>query len=86
MQLLICLALAAQLGVSLSLRLPFRRDFNAEVVRSTSVAFKRADADPYSFNVVDFTGDNQIIYVANVTLDGQPYEVRWCAYIFWAFN
>lgn len=76
MQNLLFFVLAAQLSVTLALRLPFRRDFKSEIARSTSVLFKRANAsDPYNFNVVDFTGDNQIIYVANVTLDGQSYEV-----------
>lgn len=58
--------------VSYALRLPFRHDFRAQP-RSTSVVFANA-GDPYNFNVVDFTGDNQIIYVANITIDGQSYE------------
>lgn len=32
-------------------------------------------ADPFDFNVVDFEGDGQIIYVANITVAGQQFEV-----------
>lgn len=76
MHALTCLVLAAQLGTVLALRLPFRRDFDAEAALSANAFVKRASGDdPYDFSVVDFTGDNQIIYTANVTVDGQSYEV-----------
>ncbi|EKM50641.1 uncharacterized protein PHACADRAFT_152796 [Phanerochaete carnosa HHB-10118-sp] len=33
-------------------------------------------ANPFNFNVVDLAGDNQVIYVANITIDGRSYEVQ----------
>ena len=71
----LALQLAVAFQVAQAIRLPFRRDFRAEA-RSASALLARAnDGDPYNFNVVDFDGDNQIIYVANITVDGASYEV-----------
>lgn len=39
------------------------------------IAFKNV-ADPYVFDRVDFNGDGQTIYVANVIVAGQSFEVR----------
>ena len=66
------LQLITVVQVSHAIRLPFRRDFRAQS-RSTSVVLANA-GDPYNFDVVDFSGDSQIIYVANITIDGQSYE------------
>lgn len=57
-----------------SLYSPIRRD---ESSTATSLSFNFTNAaDPYNFNVIDLTGDGQIIYVANITVDGMSYEVR----------
>lgn len=57
-----------------SLYSPIRRD---ESPTAASLSFNFTNvADPYNFNVVDLTGDGQVIYVANITVDGLSYEVR----------
>lgn len=73
-QLAIFAVIAKQFQVSWSLRLPFRRDLDLRSTSSASVVFASVE-DDYNFSVVDFSGDDQIIYVANVTVDGQSYEV-----------
>ncbi|KAJ3557413.1 hypothetical protein NM688_g1478 [Phlebia brevispora] len=51
------------------------QEADPEGAHSTSIVFASA-TDPYNFTVVDFTGDNEIVYVANITVDGQIYEVQ----------
>lgn len=68
--------LATQLWAVNALRLPFHRDLALEGALSPSVVFVD-DGDLYNFNVVDLSGDGDIIYVANITVDGQSYEVRY---------
>ena len=67
-QVAVLAAVAAHVGCVSSLSVPFRRQ----------MANPTAD-DPFNFRVVDFTGDADIIYVANITLDGQSFEV--CPFI-----
>ena len=70
----VTVVLATQLWAVHGILLPFRRLIEPRSAVTTSTVF--ADAgDPYNFDVVDFNGDGQIIYVANVTVDGQSYEV-----------
>lgn len=73
-QLAIFAVIAKQFEVSWTLRLPFRRDLDLHTASSASVVLASGE-DDYNFSVVDFSGDDQIIYVANVTVDGQSYEV-----------
>lgn len=56
--------------------LPQRRD-DLSPPGSASISFKNV-ADPYNFQVLNYD-DQGIIYVANITVDGQSYEVssRW---------
>ena len=68
------LSLLALLQLSVAVRLPFRREDVLHSSSSTNAVFADA-SNPFNFNVVDFSGDGQIIYVANITLDGQSYEV-----------
>ncbi|KAF7789586.1 hypothetical protein EIP86_000532 [Pleurotus ostreatoroseus] len=71
----VTVVLATQLWAVHGILLPFRRLIEPRSAVTTSTVF--ADAgDPYNFDVVDFNGDGQIIYVANVTVDGQSYEVQ----------
>ena len=42
---------------------------------SMTIPFKNV-ADPFNFQRVDFMGDGQTIYVANITVDGNSYEAR----------
>ena len=47
-----------------------------EMPPATSLAFNFTNAvDPYNFSAVDLSGDGQIIYVANITVDRVSYEV-----------
>jgi hypothetical protein len=64
-QVAITAVVAAHFGRVLSLSVPFRRQMT-----NTSTE------DPFNFKVVDFDGDGDIIYVANITLGGQLFEVQ----------
>ncbi len=48
-------------------------------VSSLTLPFKRQTAapttDPFNFSVSNFVGDQMVIYTANVTIDGQSFEV-----------
>ena len=49
-------------------------------VSSMIVPFKRQSTtantdDPFNFNIVNWDGDGDIIYTANITLGGQSFEV-----------
>ena len=52
------------------------RDDSAETPGPTSLVlpFKNV-GNPYNFRRVDFLGDSETIYVANITVDGSSYEV-----------
>lgn len=52
---------------------PLRRQ--SSVPTGTIINFTNV-ANPFNFNVVDLAGDNQVIYVANITIDGRSYEVQ----------
>lgn len=52
---------------------PLRRQL--PVPTSTLMNFTNV-ADPFVFDVVDLSGDAEVIYVANITVDGQSYEVQ----------
>ncbi|KAI0766085.1 aspartic peptidase domain-containing protein [Irpex lacteus] len=49
-------------------------------VSSLTLPFKRQTAapttDPFNFSVSNFVGDQMVIYTANVTIDGQSFEVQ----------
>ena len=58
-----------------SLFTPSRRtDATSPLPSSVVVNFTNV-VDPYSFDIVDLFGDDQVIYTANITVDGQSYEV-----------
>lgn len=46
----------------------------APLPTSVVVNFTNA-ADPFDFNVVNLMGDDQVVYTANITVDGKSYEV-----------
>lgn len=55
------------------LHMPAKRQI--PIPQSTLMNFTNI-ADPFVFNVVDLAGDGEVIYVANITVDGQSYEVQ----------
>ena len=71
--LLLMLQFPAASRLTHALSLPFSRQLRAQP-RSTSVRFAAA-GNPYDFELVDLYGDAQLIYVANITVAGQSYEV-----------
>lgn len=56
-----------------------------QVATSTAMNFTNV-ADPFNFNTVNLYGDNQVIYTANVTVDGQSYEVSRPPLCIWLFS
>ena len=73
---LVCLLLIALVGAVATVWL-YKALFCGKlpVPTTTTINFTNV-ADPFVFSVVDLTGDNQVIYVANITVDGQRYEVQ----------
>ena len=64
------------LAVAASVSSAGRRDTAVAAPSPTSLVlpFKNA-GNPFNFGRVDFSGDGQTIYVANITVDGLSYEV-----------
>ena len=72
----VVLLLAAEHALAASLpSTPLRRGEASTGVSSTTIYFTNA-ASPYNFMVYDLQGASEIIYTANVTVDGVPYVVR----------
>lgn len=61
-------AVASQISCVSSMIVPFRRQTSSS----------SSNSNPFNFNVVDPSGDGNIIYAANITIDGQSFEVCVC--------
>lgn len=69
----VALALVGSASAASLHRAPLRRQDSPNPT-SASIPFVNT-ADPYNFNVVNLNGDDNIIYTANVTIDGQSFQV-----------
>lgn len=66
-------------AAALSRRTPEPASFQSKSMR---VAFT-AVSDPYGFKNDDLQGDSNVAYIANITIAGQQFQVRWVCIVQW---